>query len=623
MREQDLSKGQSTIVWLEVLGIEVVQSIQSLAHDIELLAHMKTLVRVYVRPQDAVFTVNVSGILEIAGPTGGAVSIRSINHVALKAQGHPGLDSQRDNLGESLSFVLPADWLQPGETTFKLGAALPTLTSDPAIAIMETGRSQQVGVLENARSVVFVEGPRLRICTVGLKVQDPETGAIHMPQPVHAKSLRSYLLRAFPVSSVDMGMIVIDAAPGFAPPYGDDSMTIGNHQQAWQDKFILGCAQLMAIRARDVDAGVDQRTHYYGLVAHPFDFFVGAVSDVPATARPDVIGLGPALVETGSYGAHEIAHTLGALHPGFCYGQSREDRDFPEAYNGRLSSPAEMHHAVDVGNGAEPPQLLKFDQYHDLMTYCEPTWVSAYTYRRLLARLREEDALGQGAPPGRYLHVVLTYDLDTEPGTGVLRHVFPTGAPLPAVEGQESVICVVGEDKSGTVLFEAHAEPIRRDALDLHQRSGATQLTVPRVDELYELRLVVNGVVSDTLTWEPMPSEDIGLFPAGSVTLAAHDSDAEHPGGSLSIHWPEDLADDRKHTVQVRAQDRPWRTIAVGITRQTVSVHLDEAWLDLSSPPEVRILQTFGFLERAVFRGPVVQSGLVKVQIPQQPVYVP
>jgi len=75
--------------------------------------------------------------------------------------------------------------------------------------------------------------------------------------------------------------------------------------------------------------------------------------------------------------------------------------------------------------------------------------------------------------------------------------------------------------------------------------------------------------------------------------------------------------------VQVRAQDRPWRTIAVGITRQTVSVHLDEAWLDLSSPPEVRILQTFGFLERAVFRGPVVQSGLVKVQIPQQPVYVP
>ncbi|MGH9893428.1 MAG: hypothetical protein ACREA0_15850, partial [bacterium] len=368
---------------IRVLGIEVVQSIQNLKNEIPLLADKATMARVYVRSSDLAVDMQVTGTLELrrTSDAGEETSeVESESRLQLRVDDisdddHARVAGQRRFLGRSLNFRLGRDQIREGKVWARLKRVTPALAGDPEVLVQNS--VDQVGV-------DFKRGPTLRVRAVGLRVRDPRTGHVHAPKPQHFESLRSYLERAFPVSKVEWSDITVDAAAGFEPPYSDEETTIANPGPVWQAKFDIACAQLIAIRAHDIADGTDPRTHYYGMVYHPNDFFVGAVSNVPDTPRPDVVGIGPAELEDGSYGAHELAHALGRLHPGFGDGQSPEDRDFPPQYRGRLSSSSSAkdhpHHGLDVGDRIERPRVLPFDEYYDLMTYRQPLWVSAYSY---------------------------------------------------------------------------------------------------------------------------------------------------------------------------------------------------------------------------------------------------
>jgi len=100
------------------------------------------------------------------------------------------------------------------------------------------------------------------------------------------------------------------------------------------------------------------------------------------------------------YGGHELAHTFGRHHPGFCPGNSADDPNFPNP-NGQLSDNAGTYNGLDFGDPnltfgdpatPIPMIVLPGRQRFDVMTYCnQPQWLSAYNYVGLGVRAAAEN----------------------------------------------------------------------------------------------------------------------------------------------------------------------------------------------------------------------------------------
>ena len=107
----------------------------------------------------------------------------------------------------------------------------------------------------------------------------------------------------------------------------------------------------------------------------------------------------------GSYGdwytGHELGHTYGRRHPGFC-GESASDLDNYPFANGQLANSNTSFAGFDVGDPTNGLAMaaLPGTQWHDVMTYCSFQWLCAYTYLGVRRRLAGEEALPSGPAPG-------------------------------------------------------------------------------------------------------------------------------------------------------------------------------------------------------------------------------
>jgi hypothetical protein len=245
--------------------------------------------------------------------------------------------------------------------------------------------------------LTFTPAPLLRVRAVGLRYRSEVTpGATVTPAAIHFAYFKSYLERAYPVAAVEWSQIVIDS--DWDPPFDqNDELT-----------SILVNAQLAALRVREVSDGMDPRTHYYGLVDtdNNRSFMRGSAILNSATNIFEMIASGPTGVPNGWtgdsdasfadwYGAHELGHTFQRRHPGFPPGV--QDRDpaepgFPYP-KGFISTADGRFVGFDIGDPALglPMQALSGSVYHDVMTYADSQWLSAYTYEAIHDRLIVEN----------------------------------------------------------------------------------------------------------------------------------------------------------------------------------------------------------------------------------------
>ncbi len=172
------------------------------------------------------------------------------------------------------------------------------------------------------------------------------------------------------------------------------------------------------MRTTEVGAGANALTHYYGLVSNGGGYLRGCASGVPAAADPTTVASGPTGNPAGPgpvpvnvtgdtdgsfgdwYGGHELGHTFGRSHPGFCNGNSADDPSFPNP-NGQISDNNGTHTGLDVGDTTNtiPVAVLPGATRFDIMTYCnQPQWPSAYAYEGVRARLNAENPTGAGPP---------------------------------------------------------------------------------------------------------------------------------------------------------------------------------------------------------------------------------
>jgi hypothetical protein len=122
--------------------------------------------------------------------------------------------------------------------------------------------------------------------------------------------------------------------------------------------------------------------------------------------------------------AHELGHAQGRQHAP-CGGAAGTDRNFPND-DANIDT---YGYSLSDGSFATP------GLHTDLMGYCEPQWVSPYTYDRIATRIAGVSGQSQlvfGRPVTRHASLLIRADGRASWGDPVLRRGRPTGEPATA-----------------------------------------------------------------------------------------------------------------------------------------------------------------------------------------------
>ncbi|MET8625270.1 hypothetical protein ABZW30_16210 [Kitasatospora sp. NPDC004669] len=486
-------------------AVEVTQSIQDLQHDVTLIAGKVTVIRAYVNGASGP-AIGVTGTVTLLrSATDPPITVTSANTVSLDPTAPKDVPTRRADAGLSLNFVVPAALTTAGGLMVSAISLTDTLTG---ANVPFTGPT-------SGPAVWFHDSPPLRVRVLGLSYTMGNPPVTYTPRDIDYNFLISWLKRAYPVADViEAPHAIINATA--TPPF---QCTDTN-------------AQLAAIRALDISAGVDRRTHYIGQVADGGFFLRGCASGVPDTPDPTTVASSPCGAATwnwdfdGSYadwyGGHELGHTYGRKHPGFC-GESQDDLQNYPFQKGQLADTPNSFCGFDVGDPRlNLPMAAKPGvDWHDVMTYCNYQWPCSYTYEGIRQRLVAEDTLAAGAPapagtPAAAAPVSAApreLRVTTVGGGGRPDERFPklsvTAAPTPA-----PAMAAMGEGPGGGQLVSVVG------TVDLTSRNGAIKFVNP---------------VQATAGPPAQAGQADGAGPDGEVPVALR---VQQAGGGAPIDFP-------------------------------------------------------------------------------------
>lgn len=571
-------------------GIEVTQSVQDMSQSVPLIARKRTLVRVYVGLPSG--TLSVEGELRVSRqPHGPWVKLASMGVAQLdasrKGKTLAELRSRRETIGYSLNFLIPSKLAKQG----KLWLRLHNLRE------VGTGHPVQVQGPPTLTSVTFTASPFLRLRVFNLRYTTGSPPTTYVPSASDVAHLRSWLRRAYPVPDLIFASVTVDATA------------------AWPFTSGQANAQIAAIRALDMASGGDQKTHYYGLVSDGGGFMRGSASGIPGAPDPATVASGPTGSNTwgwdndGSYGdwygGHELGHTFGRFHPGFC-GESADDPSYPFPA-GQLAAADGVFVGVDLGdaNLGIAPAALPGTAWHDVMTYCVTQWLSSYTYTGIRDRLAAEATAFPGAVPvgagmgDPLVHVAAVVNLTKR--SAEIQYVTPLPGPAVASREPEATDVVIRTTDSNG---EAHtyAVEVKPDLCRLADEDETALVDaivdVPENVKSFELLLEGAAVATFDVADDPgAPVSDLELKPAEPASRGPGDEEGED-AEPWTLSWSDETArtrgrDNRSYVVQASTDEgRTWQTMAVGAT--DTSVDLDPADFADAEHVRFRVLTTNG-----------------------------
>lgn len=187
-------------------------------------------------------------------------------------------------------------------------------------------------------------------------------------------------------------------------------------------------SEINALRVSDNSTGT-----YYGVV-HPN--YNSGVAGLGYIGLPAAIGWDKGS-GVGEVMAHELGHTFGRQHAP-CGNPSGPDPSYP--YGGAIIGVW----GFDQGTN----QLINPNSTYDLMSYCDPVWVSDYTYKAVFSHLT--GAATFGAPPAQSGLLVWGRIIGD---SLVLEPAFQVTAP-PRLPGTGGAYRVTGTASDGSVAFD-------------------------------------------------------------------------------------------------------------------------------------------------------------------------
>ncbi len=331
---------------LTISGLEITQAVQTVDNSVPLVAGRPTVIRVYPHTNTIEQVNNVTVAIsatrngvELAGSplTVGPTSVLT----------NPG----RSNINSSFNARLPSDWLS--------GAVTLQVTIDPANSIEEKDESNN----SSTTILTFNTVPDLNVTVVPIDhyVDREYIG------PSTYDYIQSILMKTYPVKAVN-----ITDHPNF--DFDGSLITM----EGWNT--LLDRILTMRITEHAPASQV-----YYGVIpvedgsGHTWIYYGQGIQGNGEVGARGAIGLASSSrygVNGGVLAAHEIGHNLGRLHSP-CGASSGIDHAYP-------------YSSGNIGQfGLDVTDLTQFSLYpnttKDIMTYCQPAWVSDYTYQGFYA----------------------------------------------------------------------------------------------------------------------------------------------------------------------------------------------------------------------------------------------
>lgn len=348
----------------------------------------------------------------------------------------------------------------------------------------------------------------------------PRHPADGVPMPMDVRAVPPLYLRLVPVHQSTMGTTgTIASRTAFVDPllrmfpvheFDVDQRAVYT-TSANTDTSGGWSAILREIAALRLADGSDR--YYYGVVRAG----EGGIAGLGYLAYPAAIGWDrqPQGAQTL---AHELGHNFGRYHAP-CGNPSGVDASFPTA-NAVLD-----WHGVDVRAGA----VREPSVYRDLMSYCDPEWITWYTYRAIM-EYRDEFDWGM-APRDRAAEpVLLVWGTIRGDGGVELEPAFQIMA-APRMPRAPGPYRIEARDASGAALygFAFDAPQVADGPAGERHFAFTIPQRVLRMDRLAEVRLVAGGRQARLRTttapqggFQPVP-------PRFSVSIAG--------GGDVGLTW--------------------------------------------------------------------------------------
>ncbi|HYW14200.1 MAG TPA: hypothetical protein VE871_19700 [Longimicrobium sp.] len=402
-----------------------------------------------VRGRDAMLRVFMRGDREsFYAPTvrvrvySGATLVETLTSAAVEVP----VALDRQQAAKSWNVLIPARLVQPG-----LGVAV---EADPAGVVPRAAGSTTVypaGGAPLAADVRAVPPLLLRM----IPVHQSSTGTTGAVNAGNMASFVEPLTAMFPVQQVEVDVRV---------PY--TTSNTASTGTGWSS--IL--REMAALQAAD-----GSTRYYYGVV----NSAGGGIAGIGYIGYPAALGWDrlPAGAQTM---AHELGHNFGRYHAP-CGGPQGTDPDFPT-----------NNAVLDVVGWDVQSGTARWTGYSDLMSYCDPEWISWYTYRAVLDFRDEWDwpAPAQAAAAEPVLLVWGT----VRDGEVVLEPAVELTA-RPRLPGRPGPFRIEAKDAAGATLYSVSFDGA--EVADVPGGERHFAFTIPqrlmRMDRLASVRLTGNG----------------------------------------------------------------------------------------------------------------------------------
>lgn len=365
--------------------IVVTQGIQNYQQDAYSIAGRRAFARCFVRSEVGAVYEAVAAYLEVRDKNGvklgqlqplnqpdGTVYVKSV--------------PDRGKLNDSFYFEIPVDWFTAGVQL------LCAVNPDRKYAEKNWDNNTASYAVNN----FTIPTPLMRLAVIDVPYF--ADGTVRWPAPIDHLLLESYLMRAYPLTGLNILWAYLD------PPYGSlpTASTVNNAlRYIWMMDVLYN--------------GIPVTMRYYGMVADSGGFMQG-LGDVwgPVSSGPT----GPFYSgwpgdTDGSYGdwyaAHELGHNYNLPHV-LCTGDEAgpySDPPYPHPGGKISTATAPNDPATWYGFDFQGPTLLGPD-WADTMTYCDNEWPSFYTYNQIRYIMTFEaaaQAAAQAATPAEHLLV--------------------------------------------------------------------------------------------------------------------------------------------------------------------------------------------------------------------------
>lgn len=406
----------ATGVNLVVDGAHITQAVQTFDGSVPLVANRNALLRVFVRASQSNTARPVVRVRFYSGAT--LVQALSINAPAASVP----TSITEGVLGSSWNIPLGGAMLQPGLSLL--------VDVDPDGTIPETNEADNTWPASGTPAALDVR----TVSSLGVRFVPIHQSANGLTGNVSEANKATYLApleRMFPIAGLDADLHA---------EYTTDQAVLASGGSNWTAVL----AEILALRIAEGSS-----RYYYGVAKVGYTSGVAGLGyiGVPAAMGWDHLPSGAEVM------AHELGHTFGRWHAP-CGGPAQIDGNWPNAtHPGAIIG----SFGYDIVEG-----VLKPTSQFDLMSYCDPAWVSDYTYKGVLnyrlanpdvvsAEAQAANRVGQRSKAAASERSLLVWGR-IESGRVILEPAFEVDAPasMPARRGPHRIEAL---DAAGRTLF--------------------------------------------------------------------------------------------------------------------------------------------------------------------------